>query len=174
MNDGATVLLLAWVVRAALAVLFVTALWHKARAPREFVAALGNYRVLPAALVPAAAGVVMFAEAVVFCHRRRSMLSSGSRSRRFPRWEGPDTGVGVVTFIRAGGVIADIRAPRRPGVDAHPVIVPKVSGMPARVSEAQSEPGSASRPTAPAITTGAMPASEPSASWRVAHACKRW
>ena len=117
---------------------------------------------------------MVFAEAVVFCHRRGSMLSSGSRSRRFPRWEGPDTGVGVVTCIRAGGVIADIRAPRRPGVDAHPVIVPKVSRMRARVSEAQSEPGSASRPTAPAITTGAMPANEPSASWRVVHACKRW
>jgi hypothetical protein len=65
MSEIAAVLLLAWVVRAALAVLFATALWHKARAPREFFAALGNYRVLPAALVPAAAVAVMFAEAVV-------------------------------------------------------------------------------------------------------------
>lgn len=63
--NASAVLLLAWIVRAALAVLFATALWHKARAPREFIAALGNYRVLPAALVPAAAGAVMFAEAVV-------------------------------------------------------------------------------------------------------------
>lgn len=63
--NASAVLLLAWIVRAALAVLFATALWHKARAPREFIAALGNYRVLSAALVPAAAGAVMFAEAVV-------------------------------------------------------------------------------------------------------------
>jgi hypothetical protein len=40
-------------------------LWHKARAPREFFAALGNYRVLPAALVPVVAGAVMLAEAAV-------------------------------------------------------------------------------------------------------------
>lgn len=63
--DASAVLLLAWVVRAALAVLFATALWHKARAPREFVAALGNYRLLPARVVPVAAGGLLFAEAVV-------------------------------------------------------------------------------------------------------------
>jgi len=63
--NASVVLLLAWVVRAALAVLFATALWHKARAPREFFAALGNYRVLPAALVPVVAGAVMLAEAAV-------------------------------------------------------------------------------------------------------------
>lgn len=63
--DASALLLLAWVVRAALAVLFATALWHKARAPREFVAALGNYRLLPAGLVPVVAGVLLLAEAVV-------------------------------------------------------------------------------------------------------------
>ena len=64
MTDGAAaLLLLAWVVRAALAALFATALWHKARAPRDFVAALANYRLLPALLVPVAAGALMVAEA---------------------------------------------------------------------------------------------------------------
>jgi hypothetical protein len=63
--DAGAALLLAWVIRAALAVLFAAALWHKARAPREFVEALANYRVLPAAVVPYAAGFLMFAEAIV-------------------------------------------------------------------------------------------------------------
>jgi Methylamine utilisation protein MauE len=63
--EAGQALLLAWVIRAALAVLFAAALWHKARAPREFAEALANYRLLPAALVPYAAGLLLFAEAVV-------------------------------------------------------------------------------------------------------------
>lgn len=63
--DASAWLLLAWIVRAALAVLFATALWHKARAPREFSEALGNYRLMPAVVVPVAAGGVLLAESVV-------------------------------------------------------------------------------------------------------------
>jgi len=50
------------VLRVALALLFATAAWHKLRAPRAFAATLGEYRLLPAALVPAAAVAVVAAE----------------------------------------------------------------------------------------------------------------
>ena len=54
-----------WVARASLAVLFAVALWHKARAPRDFIAALGQYRLLPGSLVAVGAVLVGLAEAVV-------------------------------------------------------------------------------------------------------------
>jgi len=56
---------LAWVARACLAALFAAGLWHKARGFREFITAVGQYRVLPAPLVPAAAATLVVAEAVV-------------------------------------------------------------------------------------------------------------
>ena len=54
-----------WVARLGLAVLFATALWHKARAPHEFVEAVGQYRLLPKSLVGAGALALGLAEAVV-------------------------------------------------------------------------------------------------------------
>ena len=54
-----------WMARACLAVLFATALWHKARAPREFVEAVRQYRLLPTSLVAAGAIGVGLAETVV-------------------------------------------------------------------------------------------------------------
>jgi hypothetical protein len=56
---------LAWVARSCLAVLFAAGLWHKARAFRDFITAVGQYRLLPVALVPAAATGLLLAECVV-------------------------------------------------------------------------------------------------------------
>lgn len=50
------------VLRAALALLFATAAWHKLRAPRAFAATLAEYRLLPAPLAPVAAALVVAAE----------------------------------------------------------------------------------------------------------------
>jgi hypothetical protein len=53
------------VLRAALALLFSLAAVHKARAPREFRAVLGAYRLLPAVLVGPAAIVLPAVEAAL-------------------------------------------------------------------------------------------------------------
>jgi hypothetical protein len=53
------------VLRGGLALLFAAAALHKLRAPREFAAALAGYRLLPAALVPAAASALAGAEVVL-------------------------------------------------------------------------------------------------------------
>jgi hypothetical protein len=52
-------------LRAALGLLFLVAAGHKLRAPARFRAALAGYRLLPPALVPAAAGLVVGAELAV-------------------------------------------------------------------------------------------------------------
>jgi hypothetical protein len=49
-------------LRGGLALLFAAAALHKLRAPREFAATLANYRLLPGALVPAAAAALAGAE----------------------------------------------------------------------------------------------------------------
>jgi hypothetical protein len=51
-------------LRAALAVLFLVAAGHKLRDPGRFEATLAEYRLLPAALTPAGARLVVAAEAV--------------------------------------------------------------------------------------------------------------
>ena len=51
-----------WVLRLALAALWLRAGWHKGRDPRAFRAALAEYRLLPAPLVPAAAALLGLAE----------------------------------------------------------------------------------------------------------------
>lgn len=53
------------VLRVALALLFATAAWHKLRAPKAFAATLGEYRLLPPALAPIAAALVVTAELAV-------------------------------------------------------------------------------------------------------------
>ena len=58
-------LALAWIARACLALLFATALWHKARAPRDFAAAVAQYRLLPASLAWPAAACLLLAECAV-------------------------------------------------------------------------------------------------------------
>ena len=50
------------VLRGGLVLLFAAAALHKLRAPREFVATLADYRLLPGALVPAAAAALAGAE----------------------------------------------------------------------------------------------------------------
>ena len=49
-------------IRAALGLLLGVAAWHKLHDPRRFTATLGEYRLLPARFVPAAAGCVVLAE----------------------------------------------------------------------------------------------------------------
>jgi uncharacterized membrane protein YphA (DoxX/SURF4 family) len=58
--SGAVILdpALHWILRAALALLFAAAALHKLRDRRRFEATLGDYRVLPEAIVPAAAAAV--------------------------------------------------------------------------------------------------------------------
>lgn len=51
------------ILRVALALLFATAAWHKARDPAAFAATLRDYRLLPAALAPAAARLLIALEA---------------------------------------------------------------------------------------------------------------
>ena len=50
------------VLRGGLVLLFAAAALHKLRAPREFAATLADYRLLPGALVPAAAAALVGAE----------------------------------------------------------------------------------------------------------------
>ena len=52
----------AWIVRAAVAVLLVGAAWPKLRDRAEFAATVENYRILPASLVPAIALVLPLIE----------------------------------------------------------------------------------------------------------------
>jgi hypothetical protein len=59
--------LVSGVLRAGAALLFVSAALHKLRRPAAFRAALAGYRLLPARLLPAAAGVLAGLELAVGC-----------------------------------------------------------------------------------------------------------
>src|SRR5262245_21207677 len=52
-------------LRVSLALLFATAAWHKLRAPRAFTATLAEYRLLPPALAPGAAVLVVVVELAI-------------------------------------------------------------------------------------------------------------
>ncbi len=55
----------AWVATGLLSLVFAAAAWHKMRAPREFVAVLRDYRIVPDAMAVAVAPLTPFAEALV-------------------------------------------------------------------------------------------------------------
>lgn len=54
-----------WILRAGLAALLATAAFHKARAPRVFLQAFRDYRLVPDVLAPAAVAVVVALEAAL-------------------------------------------------------------------------------------------------------------
>jgi hypothetical protein len=67
-----------WVAQALVAFVFAGAALHKLRAPREFVATLRNYRVLPDAVVPIAASAAGLGELFVVVGVWLPSLRSGA------------------------------------------------------------------------------------------------